>query len=91
MTLSTFSVVQQIPQEIKHRDNISHSTSNDSTLAQEFDIPDKIVNSPSRNTQSSKQGFLSESNAPLFIVKLVVQNSQFCQRFWNILQYLVSY
>ena len=59
MTLSTLIVVQQISQETKHRDIISDktgSTSNNSSQAHEFNIPDIIVNSPSRNPRSSKQG-----------------------------------
>ena len=62
--LSTLSVVQQIQQEINHKDNIfedSHSTSNNSSQVQEFNIPEVRVNSPSRNFQSSKQT-LSYSN-----------------------------
>ena len=85
MTLSTLSVVKQIPQKIRHRDNISRSTSNNSSQAQEFSVPDVIVNSQSPNAQSSKQGLLSECNTLLLIVKLGVQNTQFRQRFWNIL------
>ena len=50
MMLSTLSLVQQIPQETKHRDNISGSTLNNK--AQKFTIPDVLVNSPSRCTQS---------------------------------------
>ena len=42
MKLSTFSVVQQIPQETKHRD-ISRSTSNNSSEAQEWNLPDLFV------------------------------------------------
>ena len=91
VTLSKFRVVQQITQETKHRDNISCSTSHNSNQAQEFKFPDVLVNSPSCNTHNSKQGFSFESYTYLFIVKLGLQNSQFRQSFWNILQYLSSY
>ena len=84
MTLFTLSVVQQIPQETKHRDIISRSTSNNSSQAQEFNLPDVPTDSQSRNDHSSKQ-------AELFIVQLGVQNSQICQWFWNILEDLDSY
>ena len=86
--LSTLSVVQQIPQKTKHGDNISddsRSTSNNSSQAQEFNIPDVVANSPSRNARCSKQSLSSERNTPLFIVELGVQNSQFRQWLWNIL------
>ena len=43
MTLSPLNVVQQIPQETKHRDNISRSTSNNSSQAQECKFPDVLV------------------------------------------------
>ena len=76
MTLSTLRVVAQIiPQETKHRDNIS----NNSTQAQELNIPDVLVNSPSCNTQSSKQGLSSQCNTPLSIMEHWMQNSQFRQ------------
>ena len=78
MTLFTLSVVQQITQETKHRDNISRSTSNNSSQSQEFNIPDVLVNSPNLNTQSIKK-------IALFIVELGVQSSQFHRKFWNIL------
>ena len=55
MTLSAMSIIQQIPLETKYRDNISRSTSNNSTQADEFNISDVLVNSPIRNTQSSKR------------------------------------
>ena len=91
MTLFTLSVVQQIPRESNHRDFISRSTLNNSSQAQEFSIPVVLVNSPKRNIQSSKQGLSSECNTNLFIVKFGMQNSQFCQRFRDILQYFASY
>ena len=94
MTLSTLSVVMQIPQETKHRNNISddsRSASNNSNQAQDFNIPDIFVNSPSHNTQSSKQDLSSQCDSPLFIVDLGVQNLQFHKLFLNILQYLASY
>ena len=81
MTLSTLSVVQQTPLETKHRDNISRSTLDNSSKAQEFNIQDILVNSPSHDTQSSKKSLLSECNTHLFILELGVQNSQFHQRF----------
>ena len=43
MTLSTLSVVHQIPQETKHRDNISRNTSNNNSQAQVFNIKDVLV------------------------------------------------
>ena len=43
MTLSMLSVVQQIPKETKHRDIISRSTSNNSSEAQEFNLPNALV------------------------------------------------
>ena len=49
ITLSTLSVVQQIPQETKQKDNISRSNSNNRSQAQEFNIPDVLVKRPSRN------------------------------------------
>ena len=48
MTLCTLSVVQQIPQEIKHRDIISRSTSNNDSQAQEYNLPDKLEDCQSR-------------------------------------------
>ena len=39
MTLFTLSVVQQIPQETKRRDIISRSISNNSSQAQERNLP----------------------------------------------------
>ena len=41
--LSTLSIVQYILQETKHRDNVSHSTSNNSSQEQEFNLPDVLV------------------------------------------------
>ena len=90
MTLSTLSVVQLISQETSHKDNISDdssSTSNNSSQAQEFNILDVLVNSPSLSTQSSKQGVSRPSVMRLY---RGTWQSQFCQRFWNILQYLAS-
>ena len=55
MTLSTLSVEQKIPQGTKHRYNISEdscSTSSSSSQLQEYNIPDVLINSPNRNTQS---------------------------------------
>ena len=43
ITLSALSVVQQIPQETKHRDIISRSTSNNSSQAQERNLRDVLV------------------------------------------------
>ena len=43
MTLSTLSVVQQIPPKTKHRDIISRSTLNNSSQAQESNLPDALV------------------------------------------------
>ena len=40
MTLSTLSIVQQISKETKHRDIISCGTSNNSSQAQKFSLPD---------------------------------------------------
>ena len=93
MALSRLSAVQQISQETKHRDNISddsRSTSNNSSQEREFNIPGVFANSSRRNAQSSKQGFSSEYNTFLFIVEIDVENSQFRQKFWNILQYFDS-
>ena len=73
MTLPTLSVIQQIPQEIKYRYIISRSTSNNISQAQEFNIPDLLVNSPSRDIQSSKQSFLS----------LLVWPSSFYSKAWR--------
>ena len=84
MTLSTFNVVRQIPQETKRRKNISRNLSNNSSQVQEFNVPDVLLNSPSRNKNELKA-------RSLFIVKLGVQNLQFRQRFWNSLQHLASY
>ena len=84
MTLSPLNVVQQIPQETKHRDNASSnscSTSNNSCEAQDFNIPVMLVNSLSHTTQNSKQGLKSQYDTPLFIVELGMQNSQLCQWF----------
>ena len=92
MTLSTLSVVQQISQETEHRDNISNesrSTSKNSRQAQEFNISDVIVKqSESQNSELKARCLSSECNASLIIVKLGLQNSQFRQWFWNILEYL---
>ena len=97
MTLSTPNVVQQIQQETKYKDNNSDdlcSTSNNSRQAQKFNIPDVLVNSPSRNTQSSKQGLLSECTvlidseawrAPFTILKRALEYSE-VSRFLLILQ-----
>ena len=75
-TLSALSVVQQIPQETKHRDisNASGSTSNNRSQAQVFHIPDLLVNSPSCNSQSSNQNLSPQCNTPLFIMELVWRN-----------------
>ena len=43
MTLSTHSVVQQIPQETKLRDIISRSTSNNTSQTQECNLPNVLV------------------------------------------------
>ena len=40
---STLSIVQQIPQETKHRDVISCSTLNNSSQAQKHNLPDILV------------------------------------------------
>ena len=84
MTLSTVSVVEQIPQEIKHRDAISRSTSKHSSRAQEGNPPDVLVMVKVESEHSWKQ-------VKLFIVELRVQNSQFRQWLWNILDDLASY
>ena len=41
--LSTISVVQQIPKETNYRDIISRSTSNNSTQAQELNLPNALL------------------------------------------------
>ena len=61
MTLSTFSEVQQIPQETKHRDIISRSTSKNSSQAQEFNLPNALAAVRVENE-------LAESKVGLFIV-----------------------
>ena len=66
-TLYTLSVEQQIPQETKDRENISRRNTNNSSQAQEFNILDVLVNSPSRNTQSSKQGMSLSSVTVLYL------------------------
>ena len=66
---STLSIVQQIPQETKHRDVISCSTSYSSSQAQECNLPDVLVGRV-ENDHSSKQ-------VELFVVELEMQNSQF--------------
>ena len=66
MTLSPFSVIQRIPQETKLRDNISdgsRSISNNSSQAQDFIIPDILINSPNHKEQELKV-------RSLFIVEL---------------------
>ena len=50
MTLSTLSVVHQIPNETEHRDFISRSTSNNSSQAQERNLPDVLA----RHSESKK-------------------------------------
>ena len=62
------------PQETKHKDDISRSTSNNSSQAQEFYLPDVLIRVRVENDHSSKQ-------VELFIVELGVQNSQFRQWF----------
>ena len=80
MTLSTLSVVQQILMETKHRDIIPRSTSNNSSQAQERNLPEVLVRPPeSKNEPSRKR------------VELGMQNSQFHQWFWNIREDLASY
>ena len=94
MLLSIFSKVRQISQEIKRSDNISDDlrrTSSNSGQAQDFNIPDVLVNSPSYNAQSSKQVLFSQCDSLLFKVEFGVQYSQFHQWFWNILQYLAFF
>ena len=95
MALSTLSLVQQISQETKHRANISLRISNNSSQAQEFNIPDVLVTIQvailiAQNNVSLPSKSISVC-APLFIIKLVVKNPQFRQRFWNILEELASY
>ena len=56
----TLSLVQETLQEIKHREKISRSTSNNRSQAQELNILDVLVRSPSRNAQAqSKISLLS--------------------------------
>ena len=87
MTLFTLSVDQQIPQETKHRANISRCTSNNSSQAQEFNIPDVLENSLSHNTQSSKQA--------LSLSLLLVWQSSIYSKAWlakfTILQKILEY
>ena len=67
-------------QKIKHRGNFcngSCSTSNYSSQVQELNIPDIFVNSLSHNTQSWKQGLLSQYDSLLFIVEFGVQIHNF--------------
>ena len=55
MTLSILSVVQQIPKKTKHRDIISRSTSNNSSQAQERNLPDILLR------QSESRMIIAES------------------------------
>ena len=94
MKLSTLGIVQQTSRKTKHRYNIfnnSRSTSNNISQAKEFNIPDVLLNSSRRNAQNSKQGLLFECKTSVSIVELGLQNSQFRQWFWNILEDLASY
>ena len=57
IALSTLSVVQQILLKTQRRDNISddkRSTSKNSSQVQELNLPNVLLNSSSRNTQSLK-------------------------------------
>ena len=66
--------IQQIPKETDYRVNIpdvSRSTSNNSSQAQEFNVPDKLLNSLSHTTQTSSQGLPSQCDTPLFIIEHV--------------------
>ena len=56
-----------------------------------INIPDVLINNPSHKTQSSKQKSILYCESPLFIADLGMKNSQFCQWFWSIFHYLVSY
>ena len=76
--LSTLSVVQHIPQENKHRDNTSHSTSNNGSQAQEFNIPDAFVNSLNRNTKSLKQGLYLQWSFSCNIPNFATGSGKFC-------------
>ena len=80
MTLSPPNLIQEIPQKTKYSGNVTEDScksSSNSSQALEFNIPDKIANSPSQTTQNSKEGFLSQCDSPLFIVELGVQNQNF--------------
>ena len=52
MMLTTLSLVQPIPQETKHRDIISRSTSNNRSQAQERNLPDVLLKQQSQNNYS---------------------------------------
>ena len=86
MMLSKLNVMQKISKETKRRDIISRSTSNNSSQAQEFYLPDVLLTGRVENECSWKK-----KKAELLIMELGVQNSQFCQWFWNILEDLAPY
>ena len=86
MTLSTLSVVQQILQETKHGHNISRSTSNKRSQAQEFNVLDVLVKSQVAILRTQNKISLPSATLLLFIVELGVRNLQFHQTFLNILQ-----
>ena len=83
MTLSTLSAAQQIPQETKHSDIISRSTTNNSSQAHECNLSDVLLIVKVKNEGSSKQ-------VELLIMELHVQNSQFREWFENILEDFAS-
>ena len=74
MTLSSFSVVQQIPKETKHRDIISCSTSNNSSQAQEFNLPDahETVRAEKRLKLKASGVICSEAWSAKFTISPVV-------------------
>ena len=61
MMLSTLNVVQQIPKKTKHRDIISQSTSNNSSQAEEFNLPNALLSGSVENESA-------ESKVELIIV-----------------------
>ena len=64
ITLSTLSVIHQIPQETKHRDIISRSTSNNNSQAQEFNLPNILLTIRVENKRIESQwSYLQQSLA----------------------------
>ena len=90
MPLSTLTVVQQISQKTKHRDNISNdsrSTSNNSSRAQEFNIPDALVTVrvAVHRAQSKVSIYNGTWRAKITISPQVLKHSATC-RFLSVLQ-----